>query len=66
MSNKTIGFGKHRGKDYQTFCCEEPTYLAWAAAAGLVDRGNPYVQWSIRAKANGQDCANNYDYRMDY
>ena len=66
MSNKVIDFGKHKGKDYQTICCSDPTYLAWAAAKGLAEQENPYVQWSIRAKDNGVDCPDDYDYRMDY
>lgn len=64
MSNKTITFGKHKGKDYNTICCEEPTYLAWAASKGLVDQWNPYVQWSITHK---KDCEDEMWYdRMDY
>lgn len=64
MSNKTISFGKHKGKDYNTICCEDPTYLAWAAGKGLVEKDNVYVQWSLCTK---EECEAEFWYdRMDY
>lgn len=62
MPNKIISFGKHKGKDYNTICCEDPTYLAWAAGKGLVEKDNEYVKWSIETQEAGAPLQDRMDY----
>lgn len=62
MPNKILNFGKFKGKDYATIFSVEPTYLAWAANKGLIDREDEYVQKAMK-RLREERLA--YD-RMDY